>query len=179
MKKKIIIDIYTVMQVHKKYRSFCYVFTSFEDANAKFEELLKYFKEVKKVKPEEWITNSIPSQIKVSIIKNIILYLCKETKEIEIEIKEDFTKTIDNSTSNLRCFYNKKECIEEMLKFSPFGILYDKINKRYITVLEVCDDGITILSNDNKIITVSYFSAKAYFTFLDNNPFGICEKQNF
>lgn len=172
MKKKITIDIYVVMQTNDKHRSFCNVFTSFEEADAKFEELLKYFKEVKNIQPKGWTTNSIPSQIKVSIIGNITLYLCKETKEIEIE--QD--KSIDNSTSNLRCFYNKKECIDEMLKFSPFGILYDEINKRYITVLEVCDDGITILSNGNKIITVSYFSAKTYFTFLDNSPFGIYEK---
>lgn len=177
MKKKTTIDIYTVMQVHKEYRSFCNVFTSFEEANAKFEELLNYFKEINKIQPKEWNSKSIPSQIKTFNIGNITLYLCKETKEIEI--KEDFTKTINNSVSNFRCFYNKSECIAEMLKFSPFGILYDNANKRYITILEVCDEGITIVSKNNKIITVSYFSAKAYFTFLDNSPFGICEKQNF
>lgn len=173
MKKKITIDIYVVMQINDKHRSFCYVFTSFEEADAKFEELLKYFKEVKNIQPKGWTTNSIPSQIKVSIIGNITLYLCKESKEIEIE---DTSIDNDNSVDNVRYFYNKKECIDEMSKFSPFGILYDKIHKRYITVLEVNDEGITTISANHELCTVSYFSAKIYFTFLDNSPFGIYEK---
>lgn len=173
MKKKTTVDIYVVMQTHKQYRSFCEVFTSFEEANTKFEELLKYFKLVKRIQPRDWTTKAIPYQIKVSVIEDIILYLCKESKEIEIE---DTSTDNDNSVDNIRYFYNKKECIDEMSKFSPFGILYDKIHKRYITVLEVNDEGITTISANHELCTISYFSAKTYFTFLDNRPFGIYEK---
>ena len=90
MKKTI--DIYVVMQVHKQYRSFCDVFTSFKEANNRFEELFKHFKELNKVTPQGWTTTSIPSQIKVYRIGDITLYLCKES--IEIDIKDDFNKQL-------------------------------------------------------------------------------------
>lgn len=86
MKKKTTIDIYVVMQTHKTHRSFCGVFTSFEEANARFEALLEYFKKFYKVQPKGWTIECLPSQIKVSIIGDITLYLCKETKEINIEV---------------------------------------------------------------------------------------------
>ena len=86
MKKKTTIDIYVVMQTHKQYRSFCNVFTSFEEADARFEALLNHYESINKVQPRGWTTETIPSQIKVSIIGDITLYLCKETKEIDIEV---------------------------------------------------------------------------------------------
>ena len=58
MKKTI--DIYVVMQVHKQYRSFCDVFTSFEEANKKFEELFKYFKELMRILLIAYISLSVP-----------------------------------------------------------------------------------------------------------------------
>lgn len=88
MKKTI--DIYVVMQVHARYRDFCDVYTSFEEADNRFEQLLKTFEDINKVKAEDWTTLNIPSQIKVSIINDTTLYLCKETKEIDIKV--DFYK---------------------------------------------------------------------------------------
>ena len=79
------IDIYVVMQVHKRYRSFCDVFTSFEEANNRFEELLKYFEDVNNVQTKVWSSKDIPSQLKVYVIGDVTLYLCKETKEIDIK----------------------------------------------------------------------------------------------
>lgn len=175
MKKKTTIDIYSVMQTHTQYRCFCEVFTSFEEADARFKELLKYFKELNKVQPRGWTTETIPSQIKVSVIEDTTLYLCKETKEVEIEIEDTSTDNGD-SMASIRHFYNKKECIDEMSKFSPFGVLYNKSHKRYVTVLEITDEGITIMSANHEIATISFFSAKSYFTFLDNSPFGISRK---
>ena len=98
MKKKKTIDIYVVMQVHKTHRSFCGVFTSFEEANTRFEILLKNFKKIYKVQPREWTIECIPSQIKVFIIGDITLYLCKETKEIDIK---------DNSNKQSSDIYKK------------------------------------------------------------------------
>ena len=86
MKKKKTIDIYAVMQVHDRCRDFCDVYTSFEEADNRFEQLLKTFEDINNVKAEGWTTPNIPSQIKVSIIKDTTLYLCKETKEIDIEV---------------------------------------------------------------------------------------------
>ena len=77
MKKPI--DIYVVMQVHKQYRSFCNVFTSFEEANDRFEMLLAYFEKINETQSRDWTSSNIPSQLKVSVIEDITLYLCKET----------------------------------------------------------------------------------------------------
>ena len=84
MKKTI--DIYVVMQVHEQDRDFCDVYTSFEEADNRFEQLLKLFEDINKVKAKGWTTPNVPSQIKVSIIKDTTLYLCKESIEIDIEV---------------------------------------------------------------------------------------------
>ena len=89
MKKKKTIDIYIVMQVHERCRDFCDVYTSFEEADNRFEQLLKTFEDINNVKAEDWTTPDVSSQIKVSIIKDTTLYLCKETKEIDIEINSN------------------------------------------------------------------------------------------
>lgn len=86
IKKKKTIDIYVVMQVYERCRDFCDVYTSFEEADNRFKQLLKTFEDINNVKAEGWTTPNIPSQIKVSIIGDITLYLCKETKEIDIEV---------------------------------------------------------------------------------------------
>lgn len=86
MKKKKTIDIYVVMQVHDRCRDFCDVYTSFEEADNRFEQLLKTFEDINNVKAQGWTTPDVPSQIKVSIIKDTTLYLCKESIEIDIEV---------------------------------------------------------------------------------------------
>ena len=74
------------MQVYERCRDFCDVYTSFEEADNRFKQLLKTFEDINNVKAEGWTTPNVPSQIKVSIIGDITLYLCKETKEIDIEV---------------------------------------------------------------------------------------------
>ena len=98
MKKKKTIDIYIVMQVHERCRDFCDVYTSFEKADNRFKQLLKTFEDINEVKAIGWTTPNVPSQIKVSIIKDTTLYLCKETKEIDIEV---------NSNKQLSGIYKK------------------------------------------------------------------------
>lgn len=85
MKKKKTIDIYVIMEVHKKYRSFCDVFTSFEEANNRFEELLKSYEYTYDVKANVCNFKGFPSQLKIYIVGAVTLYLCKETKEIDIK----------------------------------------------------------------------------------------------
>ena len=84
MKKTI--DIYVVMQVYERCRDFCDVYTSFEEADNRFKQLLKTFEDINEVKAIDWTTPNVPSQIKASIINDTTLYLCKETKEINIEV---------------------------------------------------------------------------------------------
>lgn len=84
MKKKKTIDIYVVMQVHERYRDFCDVYTSFEEADNRFEQLLKMFEDINEVKAEDWTIPNVPYQIKASIINDTTLYLCKESIEIDI-----------------------------------------------------------------------------------------------
>lgn len=79
------IDIYVIMEVHKRYRSFCDVFTSFEEANNRFEELLKSYEYTYDVKANVCNFKGFPSQLKIYIVGPVTLYLCKETKEIDIK----------------------------------------------------------------------------------------------
>lgn len=87
MKKTI--DIYVIMEVHKRYRSFCDVFTSFEEANNRFEELLKSYEYTYDVKANVCNFKGFPSQLKIYIVGAVTLYLCKETKEIDIKYDLD------------------------------------------------------------------------------------------
>ena len=166
MKKTI--DIYVVMQAHKQYRSFCDVFTSFEEVNNRFEDLLKYYKNIEKVQPIGWTTSSIPYQLKVSIIKDVVLYLCKETKEINIEI--DSKESIFDK-SKVKPFSYADDCIKEMLKHSPFGIVKTKENI-YCTILDISEYGITILNDYNKPDRIDFEYASRFIKFLDDSPFG-------
>lgn len=168
MKKKITIDIYIVMQVHKQYRSFCDVFTSLEEADAKFEELLKYFKELNKVQPRGWTTKSIPSQIKVSIIGDITLYLCKETKKIEIE--ETVSEPIFDEPK-FRKFFSSYNCFSESIKHTPFGVLINEENI-YLTILDINEYGISVVGDKRKIELISFEDASKLFKYADGSPFG-------
>lgn len=168
MKKKATIDIYVVMQTHKQYRSFCNVFTSFEEADAKFEELLKYFKELNKVQPRGWTTKSIPSQIKVSIIGDITLYLCKETKEVEIE--ETISEPIFDEPK-FRSFFSSYNCFSESVKHIPFGVLVNEENI-YLTILDINEYGISVVGDKRKIELISFEDASKLFNYADGSPFG-------
>ena len=90
MKKKVTIDIYTIMQTSLKGRDLCYNFTSFKEANKEFEKLLKMWEKVNKVEAKDWTSPAAPYKLKVSRIGDITLYLCKES--IEIDIKDDSNK---------------------------------------------------------------------------------------
>lgn len=168
MKKKITIDIYVVMQTHKQYRSFCSVFSSFEEADARFEGLLNHYKNIHKIQPKGWTTKSIPSQIKVSVIGDITLYLCKETKEIEIseEVKEPIV-----DKPEFKPFFCANNCFKESIKHTPFGILKDSTDK-YYTILDISEDGISVLSGNHSVDTISFKFASTFLKYVDGSPFG-------
>ena len=175
MKKKATIDIYVVMQVHNRFRSFCDVFTSFEEADARFEALLKYFKELNKVQPKGWTAKSIPSQIKVSIIGDMTLYLCKETKEIDINKIVSIPEPIFDESNSIS-FFSANNCFTESIKHTPFGMLINKENI-YLNILDINEYGISIVNDKRKIELISFKEANILFKYADGSPFGIiCEK---
>lgn len=168
MKKKATIDIYVVMLVHKQYRSYCNVFTSFKEADTRFEILLNHFKRIYGVQPKELISESIPSQLKVSVIGDTTLYLCKETKEIEIleEVKEPIV-----DKSEFKPFFCANNCFKESIKHTPFGILKDSTDK-YYTILDISEDGISVLSGNHSVDTISFKFASTFLKYIDGSPFG-------
>lgn len=168
MKKKATIDIYVVMQTHKQYRSFCNVFTSFEEADARFEALLNHYESINKVQPRGWTTETIPSQIKVSIIGDITLYLCKETKEIEIE--DTISEPIFDEPK-FRSFFSSYNCFTESVKHQPFGVLINKENI-YFTILDINEYGISVVGDKRKIELISFEDASKLFNYVDGSPFG-------
>ena len=177
MKKTI--DIYVVIQVHERWRDFCDVYTSFEEADNRFEQLLKTFEDINKVKAKGWTSPTAPSQIKVSRIGDTTLYLCKETKEVKIE--ENIPEPVfENSTveeSNVRPFFSANNCFNETIKHTPFGILKDGLNN-YYTILGITDYGISILDGNHKVSTITFEFANTFLKYTDNTRFGCikCEK---
>lgn len=168
MKKKATIDIYVVMQVHKTYRSFCGVFTSFKEANARFETLLKNFKNIYKVQPKKWTIECLPSQIKVFIIGDITLYLCKETKEVKIE---DTIPEPVFDEPKFKKFFSSYNCFSESIKHTPFGVLINKENI-YFTILDINEYGISVVGDKRKIELISFEDASKLFNYADGSPFG-------
>lgn len=168
MKKKATIDIYVVMQVHKTHRSFCDVFTSSAEANTRFEALVKYFKEVNKAQPQDWTAKSIPYQLKVSIIGDMTLYLCKETKEIEIE--ETIPEPIFDEPK-FRKFFSSYNCFSESVKHVPFGVLVNEENI-YFTILNIHTYGISVIDDKGKIDVINFEDASKLFNYADGSPFG-------
>lgn len=168
MKKKATIDIYVVMQTHKQYRSFCNVFTSFEEADARFEALLNHYESINKVQPRGWTTETIPSQIKVSIIGDITLYLCKETKEVEIE--DTIPEPIFDEPK-FKSFFSSYNCFSESIKHQPFGVLINEENI-YLTIIDISNYGISILNDNNQIERIDFEDASKLFKYADGSPFG-------
>lgn len=168
MKKKTTIDIYVVMQTHKQYRSFCNVFTSFEEADDRFEKLLNHYETIYKIQPKGWTIESLPSQIKVSIIGDITLYLCKETKEVEIE--ETIPEPVFDKPK-FRSFFSSYNCFSESVKHVPFGVLVNEENI-YLTIIDISNYGISILNDNNQIERIDFEDASKLFNYADGSPFG-------
>lgn len=68
-------------------------------------------------------------------------------------------------------FRSKEECMEELQKHSPFGVIRSIIGKEYYTITYIGND--SIRTNDG---SYSFDTVFDWYTFYDRSPFGIKEK---
>lgn len=74
--------------------------------------------------------------------------------------------------STYRPFNNRKECLEEMMKHKPFGLVeYDDI---FISIVNIYNFGIEYLYYGDPV-TLNYKEAISHLKFIDGAPFGIKE----
>lgn len=67
-----------------------------------------------------------------------------------------------------RAFKSKDECLNEMMKHHPFGLLYETIPTIYVNINTIENLGISCGKN-----TYDYNIAFVKFNFADGEPFGI------
>lgn len=71
-------------------------------------------------------------------------------------------------------FKNVNDCMAEMVKHTPFGILKNSSGE-YIPILKYNHGGISVISGCDEIIVETWANALENYTFVDNTPFGIKE----
>ena len=74
--------------------------------------------------------------------------------------------------STYRPFNNGKECLEEMMKHQPFGLVkyYDK----FISIISIDYYGVKHLY-EKEPVNLDYSESLRYLKFIDGTPFGIKE----
>ncbi len=72
-----------------------------------------------------------------------------------------------------RPFNSKEECFEEMKKHEPFGRIKDEESFYHIFVIE--DDCIYTAGSNGYMDFCLFTNALRWFTFMDEEPFGIKE----
>lgn len=74
--------------------------------------------------------------------------------------------------STYKPFNNEKECLEEMMKHKPFGLVeYDDI---FISIVNIYNFGIEYLYYGDPV-TLNYKEAISHLKFINGAPFGIKE----
>ena len=72
--------------------------------------------------------------------------------------------------STYRPFNNRKECLEEMMKHKPFGLVeYDDI---FISIISIDDYGVEYLY-EKEPVNLDYSESLRHLKFIDGVPFGI------
>lgn len=71
-----------------------------------------------------------------------------------------------------RPFKDAKECLEEMQKHQPFGLIKSNVDKNFYSILAITSHGCVLI--DENIISFEHFYK--YNTFADGTPFGIEKK---
>lgn len=71
-------------------------------------------------------------------------------------------------------FKNVNDCMTEMVKHTPFGILKNRSGE-YVPILKYNHGGISVISGCDEIIVETWANALEDLTFVDDTPFGIKE----
>lgn len=71
-------------------------------------------------------------------------------------------------------FKNVDDCMTEMVKHTPFGILKN-CSGEYAPILKYNHGGISVISGCDEIIVETWANALEDYTFVDDTPFGIKE----
>lgn len=72
--------------------------------------------------------------------------------------------------STYRPFNNGKECLEEMMKHQPFGLV--KYYDIFISIISIDDYGVEYLY-EKEPVNLDYSESLRYLKFIDGAPFGI------
>ena len=86
------------------------------------------------------------------------------------EITAEEILALELNESDYRPFKNKNECLAEMMKHKPFGLVkyYDK----FISIISIDYYGVKHLY-EKEFVNLDYSESLRYLKFIDGTPFGI------
>lgn len=76
-----------------------------------------------------------------------------------------------------RPFNNVEECLFEVNKHTPFGLLKDDYGE-YVPILKYNHSGITVIRGSEKACFIDWKETLEDFTFADGKPFGVKKPDN-
>ena len=102
------------------------------------------------------------------ITKSSDMYLFCSHENSEITAEEIIALEITEPT--YRPFKTNKECLAEMMKHKPFGLV--KYYDIFISILSIDDYGVEYLY-EKEPVNLDYSESLRYLKFIDGTPFGI------
>ena len=102
----------------------------------------------------------------ISCTNDMCTFMRSEYREISAEE----ILALELNKHNYRPFKNKNECLAEMMKHQPFGLVkyYDK----FISIISIDYYGIEYLY-EKEPVNLDYSESLRYLKFIDGTPFGI------
>lgn len=86
------------------------------------------------------------------------------------EITPEEILSLELDKHNYRPFKNKDECLAEMMKHKPFGLV--KYYDIFISIISMDDYGVEYLY-EKELVNLDYSESLRYLKFIDGTPFGI------
>lgn len=102
----------------------------------------------------------------ISCTNDMSTFMRSEYREISAE--EILTLELDKH--NYRPFKNKDECLAEMMKHKPFGLV--KYYDIFISIISIDDYGVEYLY-EKEPVNLDYSESLRYLKFINGAPFGI------
>ena len=86
------------------------------------------------------------------------------------EISAEEILALELGKHNYRLFKNKDECLAEMMRHKPFGLV--KYYDIFISIISIDDYGVEYLY-EKELVNLDYSESLRYLKFIDGMPFGI------